>query len=338
MQVSSPRFSRHKRNPAPAIILAVVFLLLGCWIFNLTCGGGDEVDTSKVTEYVNRTRPIIEASNNLGQTWNQIKETLPQLIAEPDNLDTQLKDIEQQCGDLLDQAGEVEIPEGMGLAHSALLICLEQRYRAMKNYRPDLINALSAVDIEVYAQSLSEDMQELVHSDGNYRFFKRSITEARDEGDASEVELPDSIWISDWEEVSPESAISFLTSLKGTELHGLSIGAVTLNPEGRIDNSNVHHLPSTDEVSVTVNVENQGNRIETGVKVAISLYTEADLTPSQQEQVIPSIGPGETLQVNFQGLRPTAGGVRNILEVKVDPVPQEAFVDNNEKLIYFVLE
>ena len=91
-------------------------------------------------------------------------------------------------------------------------------------------------------------------------------------------------------------------------------------------------------MSVTVNVENQGNRVETDVKVSISLYNESDLTPSQQEQVVPSIGSGETLQVNFQGLRPTAGGVRNILEVKVDPVPQEAFVDNNEKLIYFVLE
>ncbi|MFW6113685.1 MAG: CARDB domain-containing protein [Actinomycetota bacterium] len=320
------------------IIIAVVVLLLGCWIFNMTCGGGKEADTSQVAGYINLTRPIIEASNSLGQSWNQIKETLPQLIADTDNLDEQLKDIEQQCGDLLDQAQELEAPEEMELAHSALLICLEQRYRAMKNYRPDLINALSAVDLEVYAQSLSEDMQELVYSDGNYRFFKRSVTETVKEDDVPEVELPDSIWVPDWEEVTQESAESFLSSLKRTELHGLAVGTVTLNPEGRIDDQNVHHLPSTNEVSVTVNVQNQGNRTETEVRVTTNLYTEADLTPSQQEQVIPAIEPGETLQVNFQGLKPAPGGVRNILEVKADPVPQETFVENNEKLIYFKLE
>ena len=40
------------------IIIAVILLLLGCWIFNMTCGGGEEVDTSAVTEYVTRYAPL----------------------------------------------------------------------------------------------------------------------------------------------------------------------------------------------------------------------------------------------------------------------------------------
>lgn len=337
-QVRTPRFSRRRRNPAPAIIIAVVVLLLGCWIFNLTCKDGKEVDTSAVTNYVADTRPIIEASTSLGQSWNSIRQTLPQLIADQENLDGQLQDIEGQCKEQLDKAREIVAPEGLDLAHSSLLICLEQRYRAMKNYRPDLINALNAVDLDVYAQSISEDMQELVYSDGNYRFFKSAVIEVAEGSNIADLALADSIWVADWQEATVESVRSVLEAVKGTELHGVAVGAVTLNPEGRIDDENIHRLPATEEVSVTVNLENQGNRIETEVKVSISLYSDTDPTPSVQEQTVDSIGPGETLQVIFQGLRPNSGGVRNVLEIKVEPVPQEAFVENNQKLIYFTVE
>jgi hypothetical protein len=41
--------------------------------------------------------------------------------------------------------------------------------------------------------------------------------------------------------------------------------------------------------------------------------------------------------VVFQGLKPTSGGVRNVLEIKVAPVPLEVIIDNNQKLIYFTV-
>jgi hypothetical protein len=338
-QVSTPRFSRRRRrNPAPAIIIAVVILLFGCWIFNLTCGGGEKVDTSLVTDYVNQVRALIDTSNSLSETWNSIKGNLAALMADPDGLDEQLRGVEEQCGELLHRARELDVPEGWETIHTSLLICLEQRYRAMKNYRPDIRNALAAVDYRNYVPAISEDLKELVYSDGSYIYFKRAATEALKVGGLSELTLPDSVWVADWEEVTEKSVESFLVSVRSSELHGLALGVVTLNPAGRVDENNVHHLPSTEEISVTVTVENQGNREEKEVPVSISLYSEADPTPVQQEQVIESIGAGQSLQVVFQGLRPAAGGVRNILEVKVGPVPLEAFVENNQKLIYFIVE
>jgi len=340
-QVRTPRFSRRRRNPAPVIIIAVVVLLLGCWIFNMTCGGKKEVDTPALNEYVNRVRPIVEASTSVGQAWNSIQSNLPQLVANTESLDQQLKDIEKQCEDLLDQAKALEVPEGMSLAHSSLLICLEQRYRAMKNYHPDLINSLSAADLDVYAKSLSEDLQELMYSDGSYRFYKRAVTETLNQNNTTEVALPDSIWLANWEGAAVEKVKSFLVALRGMEVHGMAIGAVTLNPEGTIGEENgesIHRLPGTDEIGVTVNVQNQGTRPEKDVVVSVSLYSDANPSPSRQEQAIPAIGPGETIQVVFPGLRPMRGGVRNVLETRVAPVPQEAFIENNQKLIYFTVE
>jgi hypothetical protein len=324
------------------IIIAVVLLLLGCWIFNMTCGGGgEEVDTSALTEYTNRVRPIIDTSTSVGQSWSSIQSSLPQLVANPDGLNDQLKGVEQSCLDLWDQAKVLEVPKGMEETNAALLICLEQRYRAMKTYRSDLINALSAVDLDVYAKSMSEDLQEVVYSDGNYRFYKRAVTETLDDNNVQEIApLPDSIWLADWGQASYESVKSFLVALRGTELHGVAVGTVTLNPEGSIDEEggeDIHRLPAAEEISITVNIENQGNRAENDLVVTVSLYSEEDPSPSKQEQTIATIGPGETIQIAFQGLRPAQGGVRNILEIKVGPVPQESFVDNNQKLIYFTV-
>ena len=94
------------------------------------------------------------------------------------------------------QARQREVPEGLGGTQAALLICLEQRYRAAKTYRSDLINSLSAVDLDVYAQSLSEDLKELMYSDGTYRFYKRAVTEKLEEGSAGDTApLADSIWL-----------------------------------------------------------------------------------------------------------------------------------------------
>lgn len=342
-QARTPKFSKRRRNPAPVIIIAVVLLLLGCWIFNMTCGGGgEEVDTSALSEYTNRVRPVIDASTSLGQSWYGIQSSLPQLVANPEALSDQLKGIEQSCLDLLDQARSVEVPSGLETTNAALLICLEQRYRAMKTYRSDLINALTAVDLEVYANSLSNDLQEILYSDGNYRFYKRAITETLDENNMQEIApLPDSIWLADWEQAAYDRVLDFLVTLRETEIHGLAVGTVTLDPEGTVvteSGENVHRLPATEELNVTVNVENQGNRAEKDVLVTVSLYTVTDPAPSRQEQTIASIAPGETLQIVFQGLRPTPGGVRNILEIQIAPVPKEDFVDNNQKLIYFTVE
>jgi hypothetical protein len=342
-QVRSPRFSKRRRNPAPAIIIAIVVLLLGCWIFNMTCGGGGkEVDTSALTEYVNRVRPIVDTSTSVGQSWFSIHSSLAQLVANPENLNDQLKGVEQSCLDLLDQAKGLEVPEGLSTIHAALLICLEQRYRAVKTYRSDLINSLTAVDLDVYAKSISEDLQELMYSDGTYRFYKRAVTEALDEGNALEVApLGDSIWLAQWEQAAYEKVRAFLVTLRGTEVHGVAIGTVTLNPEGSVDEEGgetIHRLPATEEISLSINVENQGNRAENNLVITVSLYTENDPAPVRQEQAIPTIAPGETLKVEVGGLQPTSGGVRNILEIKINPVPQESFVDNNQKLIYFTVE
>lgn len=339
-QVRGPRFARRRRNPAPVIIIAIVLLIFGCWVFNKACGGGGQGGGSDLNEYVNRVRPIIEGSSGLGQQWGAIVASLVELVADPDALNEQLRVIEEQSGELLEQARGLEVPAAVDSAHPALLICLEQRYRAMKKYRPDLINSLQATDLQEYARSIAEDMQEVMYSDGSYRFYKRAVEDILAENDVADATLPDSVWLPDFGQATAGSVEISLRSLRESESHGMAVGAVTLNPEGTVKlvgGENVHYLPAAEQISVTVNVENQGNRIERNVVVSLSHYTDP-ASPNRMEQTIPSIAPGETLAVEFTGLVPVRGGTRNSLDIKVAPVPQESFTDNNDKLIYFVVE
>ncbi len=323
------------------IIIAVVILLLGCWIFNLTCGSKKKVDTSNLSEYANRVGSLVDASNALAQTWASIQGNLVPLIATPESLNDQLKAVEDQCKELQDQARSLEVPEAVKDVNYALLMCFEGRYRAIKNYRPDLVNALSAADMQVYVQNISQDLQEFMRSDGSYYFYKRALSENLSNNNISDITLPDSVWLPNWEGATEKSVQSLLISLKGTEVHGMGLGNITLTPVGQIvdqGGETIHALPSTQEVSVTINVQNQGSRAEKDVVVSVSLYSTANPAPSKQDQTIPSMGPGETVQVVFPGLKPKSGGVRNVLEVKVAPVPLEVNIDNNQKLIYFTVE
>lgn len=339
-QTRTPKFVRRKRNPAPLVIAAIILLVFGCWVFNKACGGGKETGTSDLSGYLNSVRPIIEASTDLGRQWNSMLASLTELVADPDGLNEQLRVIEEQSGELLDQARGLEVPVALESAHPALLICLEQRYRAMKKYRPDLINSLQAIDLQTYARSLAEDMQEIMYSDGSYLFFKRAVESILAENDIADTTLPDSRWLENFEQATVSRVENFLMALKGTEVHGLALGTVSFNPAGSIKavgGEQVHFLPEAEQISVTVNVENQGTRTEKDVAVSLSLYADTS-SPTRQEQTIPSINPGETIAVEFTGLVPAGGGVRNSLEIKVAPVPQEAFIENNNKLIYFVIE
>ncbi len=340
-QTRTPRFSkRRRRSPAPAIVVAVVVVLLGCWIFNLTCGRGRKEDASSLSEYANRVKALVEASNGIGESFATLRATLADLIADTGNLGAKIEELESQSLDLLGQVKAVVPPRSMESAHQALVICFEQRYRALKNYRPDIINAVSALEVDVYAESISRDLMELVYSDGNYLFFRRNLDDLLAANNLQDLEIPDSAWLADWESASVDRVRSFLQALKGSEVHGVALGKITFDPSGTVvreGKDDVHRLPAVDEISVTVVVENQGNRPESGVAVTLSLYSKTNTTPIRQEKVIEELAPGEKAQLVFSGLRPETKGVRNILEIKVSPVPKETFLDNNQKLIYFTL-
>jgi hypothetical protein len=141
--------------------------------------------------------------------------------------------------------------------------------------------------------------------------------------------------------MDPEAIQNSMQVVRGSEVHGLALGLVKLDPTGTIqsiNNNDVHVLPMEEELNLTVTVENQGNRSESGLLVTVVLYSETDPTPQRMESEIEDLAAEAKVDVSFRGLQPTTGGARNILEVKVNPVAGEAMTENNSKVIYFIMK
>ncbi len=339
--VRTPRFYKKKRNPAPFIVVTVLLLMLGCWIFNLTCKKQTSVSNAQYVDYVNEVNPWIDKSNELNVKRKSINENLAALMSDRDKMDSELKALVDGCLEVRDEVYAISPPELLSVADSALKICMERRYRAMEKYRSDIINVLfnDTLDTSIFVANIADEMTELLYADGDYSFFKRKLGDLlQDKGVSATV--PDSRWLTGLEEATTTSIEALIRSLRGTEVHGVALGKVTLDPTGRLEvenGENVFHLPSSATLSVSVIVQNQGNRNETRVPVTLTLYSATDSTPRQLTQEV-DITAGEQVEVTFTGLAPTTGGVRNVLEVLAGPVPRETNAENNKKIIYFVME
>jgi len=337
----TPRFTRRRRrrSPAPAIVLAVILLLLGCWVFNLTCGRKKEKPPNLALEYLNRARPLAEATAAQATTWSQFLSRLGELATSREELDSRLRELEEQCRELWERSREIEPPPELERAHASLTMCLEYRYRAVQRIRPDLVNAVEAQELSAYAPGVTDNLRLLVFSDGFYRYFREEVTEKVKGIEGMErQDLPEAAWIGDWSLATPSGVDSILKAFRRGELRGVAITQVALDPAGKSDASGVLRLPRTGSLTVTVSVENQGGRVERDLVVSVKLYSDARTSPARQEQSISQIAQGSTVKVTFKGLKPATGGVRNVLEVSVSTVPGEAVVDNNRKTLYFVVE
>ena len=313
-------------------------LILGCWVFNLTCGKKKNSDTSKLTAYINDVKSYIDSSNAIAKDWQNLKSTLSQQIADPNQLDSKLKDMVDRSNDVYKKTSEISVPQDMERPASALSLCLEQRYRGMEKYRTDLLNAVSTLDLDIFSQNMAEDAKEFLYSDGNYKYFKNKANDILKQNNLTDVSIMDSQWITSLDDLNPTAVKGSLQSARGSEVHGVALGTVTLSPSGTVDSNNVHHLPDSDEISVTVTVQNQGNRKETQVTIGLALYSDIEFNPQRMESAIESLEAGASVDVVFKGLVPTKGGSRNVLELKANPVPGEAFTENNSKVIYFVMK
>ncbi len=261
-------------------------------------------------------------------------------MSDRDRMDTELKSIVDGCQEVRDGLYAIQPPELLAIPDSALKICAERRYRAMEKYRSDIINVLfNTIDTSIYVSNIADEMSELLFADGDYDFFKRKTNEVLQDK-RIDAAVPESQWLGSLSEATPESIEALIQALRGTEVHGVALGKVTLDPTGRLEvnnGENVFHLPASGTISVTVIVENQGNRDEVRVPVKVTLYSTTNTNPFTETKEV-DVKAGEQAEVTFTGLVPTQGGVRNILEIMAGPVPRETNEENNDKIIYFVME
>jgi len=223
----------------------------------------------------------------------------------------------------------LDTPGDMGSAQSSLELVYELRASAMDEIAEQVSTALGDVGAEKATAAIAKQMQTLMASDVLYAEVSRpEIDGVLGDNGISGDDVPKSAFVPEgtrWLEESEVAAA--LGSVSGTSsatsgIHGL--GLVGTNVNGTpLTAESVTAVVSEGTPEVEVEVQNQGESTENGIKVSVKVSGGSTI-----EGEISTLAAGETSSVSIP-LTPAPKGEAT-LEVKVATVPGEQVSENNE--------
>ena len=257
----------------------------------------------------------------------------------PVDLANDVNGLRVQADRLVERARGLEQPsDGIGEAHRYLLQTLEFRRDGLVQIGEAVPTALGDEGRERTdaTTDIAARMQNFLASDviysQRYRPGVRAVL-AREQvagadAPAAQGFLPDIDWL------RPNVVSDRLERIRGGAsattapgLHGTGLGQVSVDPGGTVlaEGGAAAELPASESLTFSVQVTNQGESAETGVRVSVSIRGSG--RPVEEE--IPSLDAGqtETVTIPFAETPPVGQPVE--IQVQVAPVPGERVRDNN---------
>ncbi len=119
---------------------------------------------------------------------------------------------------------------------------------------------------------------------------------------------------------------------------GLAIISLTTKPkQASYDSSRkTYYYSKTDVMSVTVEIQNQGEVAETSIVVRLTLRSSIAGQIDETTKVVKRLKPAERKPLTFENILPdTSDNAENIIKIFIEPVPQEKYLFNNERIWRF---
>jgi hypothetical protein len=221
-------------------------------------------------------------------------------------------------------------PGDMGRAQSNLELVYELRSSAMTEIAAKMSTALGDAGSAKATTAIAAQMQKLLAADVVYSTVVRPEINGVLAGNGIEGgDVPRSVFLPEgtkWlEENSVSSALGSVSGATGAEtpgVHGLGLVGVSVSGTELVEGITTP-LSAEETPEVEVQVENQGESIENGVTVSVSVDGGSTLKSD-----ISSIEAGETGTAIIP-LTPVPSG-EVTLEIEVETVPGEQVSENNE--------
>ena len=224
----------------------------------------------------------------------------------------------------------LDTPGDMGSAQSSLELVYELRASAMDEIAEQVSTALGDVGAEKATAAIAKQMRTLTASDVVYAEVTRPeidgvLADNGIEGD----DVPKNAFVPEgtrWlEESEVGAALGSVSGASGTTTSGIhGLGLVGTNVNGSpLTAESVTSVVSEGTPEVEVEVQNQGESTENGIKVSVTVSGGNTI-----EGEISTLAAGETSTASIP-LTPAPKGEAT-LEVKVDTVPGEQVSENNE--------
>jgi hypothetical protein len=222
-------------------------------------------------------------------------------------------------------------PGDMSHAQNALELVYELRASAMDEIAEQMSTALGDAGSAKATAVIAKEMRTLLAADTLYAAVVRpEINHVLESNGIGDSDVPKSIFVAEGTKWLDESDVaSALGSITGSGtgeaspgIHGLGLLGVSINgtelTEGLTTSVSAEETPE-----VEVEVQNQGESTENGIKVSVTVEGGTAVEGS-----ISAIEPGETAVATIP-LTPTPSG-EVALEINVDTVPGEEVSTNNE--------
>jgi len=222
-------------------------------------------------------------------------------------------------------------PGDMGSAQNALELVYELRASAMDEIAEQMSTALGNAGSAKATAAIAKEMRTLLASDTVYAAVVRpEIDHVLESNGITDSNVPKSVYLPEGTKWLDESTVaSALGSVSGSNageaspgLHGLGLMGVSIDGTELVEGV-ATGVSAEETPEVEVEVQNQGESTENGIKVSVTVEGGAPVEGS-----ISTIAAGETATATIP-LTPAPEG-EVTLEVSVATVPGEEISTNNE--------
>jgi hypothetical protein len=179
-------------------------------------------------------------------------------------------------------------------------------------------------------------------SDEVYIYFQDRLRESGENIGIGNLTIIDSVVLQDRSLTGTQDVLSFISDIKTVaklqERRGVAVigDSIKFNPTVLNDNGDYWIIGNGGEISIAVEIENQGNVVEKDVSVIVT-YKAEDNILDEKSYTIVTINPSEQKVVTLSGFTAYPGRKCEI-EITAGPVPDEVFMGNNTLKIKFMMD
>lgn len=335
----------RKESIITLIIMIIIAVVIVSWLSGLwSCESGrmelTDVERLTISDYINSISVLVQQSNKTSYTFFNILDKAKEMTRE--ELDSELLGIIEESKIILENGRDLNPPEFFEVAHGYLELVFQARSKAYEDFRPALSNALQDLDMEISTTQITNTFLYMYMSDEIYLYFQDELKESGEKLGINNLTIIDSVVLKNRSLTNTQNVAGFISEIKTvTELQqrrGVAVieDSIEFNPAVLNSQGEYWIIGGGSEISISIDIQNQGNVIENDVDVVIKYMSEDNII-DEKKYTIPTINPSENRVVTISGFTAYPGR-KCVMEITAGPVPDEAFMGNNTATFKFMMD
>jgi hypothetical protein len=310
------------------VLLLVVLLFRGCL---------SSRKESAMREYVRDVSALVRESDQ--ESRNLFRTLGAPANASDVQIQNQLNTFSGQSEQLVERAAALDTPDDLSGAQSYLDETLKFRRDGVKAIATQLPSAIADQgDRRRGIEQVAASMQNFLTSDVIYQTrFTPTLREGLEAEDLGGERVPRSRFLPEPDWVVPATVADRIPKLGGSGasdeeaapgLHGTGIASSTIGGQALTPGGQAANVPLSEDLTMTVQVANQGENTESDVRVEVTIGRGGDAVKA--EKTLDTIAAGETKPVEIPIADPPPTGQNVPINVTIAKVPGEEKLDNNK--------